>query len=135
MQVKALKTFQNKIHGVQPTGLVRAGLVLTVPDRIGHQWIRSKLAAPFNVDDVVAQRKMTPGPDDNKNLGDAPEQKDDDVVNGEDEMNESLEENDEGNDDEEEETPDPSSAAGRRAGGKAVRSSALRPGRRSRRKI
>jgi hypothetical protein len=129
MQVKAVKTFTNKVHGVQPSGLVRTGIVLTVPDRIAMQWIRTGLVVEHRAfgDAPNPFRPTQLEPDDNKNLGDAPDHKDDDPY-------ENTEEKDPGND-EEDDAGDPPSKTARRTGGKAIRSSALRPVRRSRKKI
>jgi hypothetical protein len=63
MQVKALKTFSGRM------GLIRTGEVITVEDRYGNQLIRNKLVEPHTP--VLSK------PESNKNLGDAPERKDD----------------------------------------------------------
>lgn len=138
MQVRAIKTFQNKTYGVKPSGLVRTGLVLTVPERIATQWIRLKLVVQH---DPTRDEKMAPGPDDNKML-DGPDSNKStegaDVDESEDETNhlDDDEAEDEGKDEASEESDEASedSRAGRQTGGKAVRSSSLRQGRRSRKK-
>lgn len=62
MQIRALKTFNSKAHG-----LVRGGVVITVDDAYASKLIRSNLAeshAPENADQPgPAQNKALSGPD------------------------------------------------------------------------
>jgi hypothetical protein len=64
MQVKALKTFRNKEHGVPPDGLVRTGIVITVPDRIASQWIGLGLVKKWTGHVMEPELNASlPGPD------------------------------------------------------------------------
>jgi hypothetical protein len=70
MQVKALKTFNSRDYG-----LVRTGTVLTVSDRYGQQVIKSRLAERHKPKSNEPDNAETPNPDDNRDLGEAPQRK------------------------------------------------------------
>lgn len=118
MQVKALKTFSNKKYGVPPTGLVRAGIVITTPDRQAEQWIKLGLVEKYVAPPMVLDEKSKGDAPENKNLGDAPE-------------NKSV---DEGNENAGGEGQPGTRESDPEAGGRGLRSSALRRAPRSRRK-
>lgn len=134
MQVKALKTFRNKEHGTEPDGLVRTGLVITVPDNIAGQWIRTGLATKWVAPDRAPDRVAAlSGPDHTKG-GDSDESDSDD----EDEDEDNVDEEDESEDDETEaegdECQSQNSAEGQQAGGEETQSSSRRRARPSSKK-
>lgn len=71
MQVKALKTFNSRQYG-----LIRTGTVITVSDRYGQQIIKSRLAERHTPKANEPDNGEQPAPDDNRDLGEAPRQKD-----------------------------------------------------------
>lgn len=70
MQVKALKTFNSRDYG-----LVRTGTILTVSDRYGNQIIKSRLAEKHKPKANEPDNGENLGPDDNRDLGHAPQRK------------------------------------------------------------
>lgn len=68
MQVRALKTFSHKKYG-----LVRTGMVLTVPTTVYEAW--RKLSPPLAVEYVPPQGAAAPGPSENKSIPGAPANK------------------------------------------------------------
>lgn len=106
MQVRALKTFQHKKYG-----LVRAGMVLTVPTSTFEQWkkVRPPLAEEFE-----PAKADEPGPGENKSIPGAPVKKTPEPAPGK------------GSPPAGDATPAASVKVVRKAGGRAKRSSSAR---------
>lgn len=70
MQVRALKTFNSRDYG-----LIRTGVVITVSERYGRQIVQKGFAEVHEAESREPDNVGDPGPDDNRDLGQAPKRK------------------------------------------------------------